>query len=148
MAKTSRTISNAPADWALAYTPWRYHKNMQHGPASNGSLLYVECTFSNISQPLVVLLGTDETDTDYLKGIQRIFYNRNNTQLILMREGVQDCIRQMLPNKFDNNFLIYKIEKEIAQRANAFSLEHRKNYDCRDCFNLKQHLLRLPSFNS
>ena len=124
---------------------------------------YLQCSFMDVSSNVTLLLGTDETDPNYITGIQHIVENElgDNHKLIHLDAWISHQLEMMAGNTthdkaiiqrddetgklnatpisflpYLNNYHLYLFGKYFSNRA-AFNLEQRRNIRCHDCDPIK-----------
>lgn len=102
---------------------------------------YAECTFGPVKQNIVILLMTDERGKDYLEGFKKIFSaaNQSNVELVFLDQLVQARMAD-LPDKYNNNYLIFEVGRALSDMASAFKIQHRRHFSCEACFDLRERL--------
>lgn len=107
------------------------------------------------NKTLTLMVQTDERDPNYLNGLRKLFQmHAPHVTLIFLTDLVKQYVEDgyvpvrdageepkniSIPSSYNNNHIMFLIENAIAHSVN-FRIEHRRKFDCRDCYDLATEL--------
>ena len=108
---------------------------------------YIPCTFNDKiiarlglnQQQIILLIQTDETDTKYLHGLQKLFDPMKSfVRVVFLDQYIakHPTWQSYWPTSYRNNYHRFEIGNHILELLPelAFQLVHRWHHDCKDCY--------------
>jgi hypothetical protein len=105
---------------------------------------YLLCSFNGTSsKPITLLFASDERNSEYRLGIQRLVEDLGHVTFVDLDEMVLKYIKGATrENERDesksDNYHVFLLEKNLRTRA-AFKLAHRRTISCKDCHDFVGH---------